>query len=189
MQGAFRPHLDLLRSLGAEAREVRHVSDLGGLQAVVLPGGESTTMRLLGEERGLFAALRSGMEAGLPVLGTCAGAILLATRVRDGHPVATGVLDIEVERNGFGRQRESFVSVGLGGARKRVFIRAPRIRQVGTAVEVLDRLEESGEVVAVGCGNLLAATYHPELVGDPWLHRRLLDLVGTGRGGDPSRSG
>ncbi len=183
LQGAYEAHQRMLRDQGAETRQVRTVSDLEAVVALVLPGGESTTMARLAAERGLDLAIRSRVEAGLPVLGTCAGAILMATEVEGPERLGLGLVPMRVERNAFGRQIDSFVTRRPVAAHDRVFIRAPRIREVGPGVEVLDRLETTGEIVAVAWGSALAATYHPELSGDPWLHRRLLGLVR----GDPDR--
>jgi 5'-phosphate synthase pdxT subunit len=180
LQGAFQAHLAVLRRLGVETQEVREARDLDGLAAVILPGGESTTMRLLGRERGLFPLLRSRIDSGMPVLGTCAGAILLAREVEGAETLETGVLDLQMLRNGFGSQRDSFVTSPPEARRRRVFIRAPRILHVGPGVEVLDALETNQEPVVVAAGNLTAATYHPELSGDPWLHERLVQQASLG---------
>lgn len=174
LQGAFAAHGRALRRLGAAVCEVRVASDLEGLDALVLPGGESTTMRQLGGERGLFPAIRARVAAGLPVLGTCAGAILLAREV-DGDPdFGMGLLDLGVTRNAYGSQLDSFVQASPPAPHPRVFIRAPRFTAVGPELEVLDRLEPGGEPVVVRQGRITACAYHPELTADPWLHARLL---------------
>lgn len=174
LQGGYAPHAAMLRDLGAAVREVRDPADLDGVAALVLPGGESTTIRKLGAERGLLPRIRDRVAAGMPLLGTCAGCILAAREV-EGHPgFGMGLLGVRVARNAYGTQRDSFVTAPPAARRRRVFIRAPKILAVDDGVEVLDRLEDSGEVVAVGGGGVTLATYHPELAGDPWLHRRLL---------------
>lgn len=181
LQGGFAPHRDLLAGLGAEAVEVRDAGDLEGLDAAVIPGGESTVLARLAAERGLDRGLKGLAARGAPLLGTCAGAILLAEAVEGGASVSTlGLLPVTVRRNAYGRQRASFVTRPPEAARHRVFIRAPRFASLGEGVEVLDRLEADGEPVAVRAGAVLAATYHPELAADPWLHQLLLDQVGVG---------
>jgi 5'-phosphate synthase pdxT subunit len=170
LQGAFREHARALRALGADVVEVRLPTDLDGLDGLVIPGGESTTITLLAESFGLDAALR---RFDRPVLGTCAGTIVLD---RDHY----GLVDVEVERNAYGRQVKSFEAdvelrddaVPLHG----VFIRAPRIREIGPGVEVLGELE--GEPVLVRDGRFLLATFHPELTDDLRVHDHFLEMVG-----------
>ncbi len=170
LQGGFDAHIRILRSLGAEVRLVRTVADLEGLDGLVMPGGESTTMTLGVEREGLAEPLRALVAAGTPVFGTCAGLIMLD---RD-H---LGVLDVRAERNAFGRQVHSFESdlEVLGAAVHAVFIRAPWVAEHGDAVEVLAAVD--GHPVAVRQGNLLAVSFHPELSGDAALHARFLDAV------------
>lgn len=169
LQGAFREHRRVLEALGAEVREVRLPPDLDGLDGLVLPGGESTTMMRVGELYGLGDAVRAFRG---PILGTCAGMIL----VDRAH---LGLADLVVERNAYGRQVASFeAEVELAGdARplRGVFIRAPRIRELGPEVEVLGRLD--GEPVLVRDGGLLLASFHPELTDDTRIHERFLELV------------
>lgn len=179
LQGDVREHLTLLRGLGAEARTVRTPSDLVGCRALVLPGGESTTMARLIEAFGLEAPLRAAIDAGVACLATCAGTILLARAIQDGLPgqLTLGVLDIAVRRNAYGGQRESFeadVQVpALGPDPVSVaFIRAPAIEAIGPEVEVLAR--HAGTPVAVRQGLHLALTFHPEITGDPRLHALFL---------------
>ena len=170
LQGGFALHADILRGLGAEVREVRTTADLEGLDGLVMPGGESTTMSLGIEREGLAEPLRDLVRAGTPVLGTCAGLIMLDRE----H---LGVLDVRAERNAFGRQIRSFeteLSID-GDAVKAIFIRAPWIAEAGDDVEVL--AEVDGHPVAVRQGRLMAVSFHPELAGDDVLHRRFLEVV------------
>ena len=172
VQGNFREHAQVLRRLGAEAVEVRKPEELEGLDALVVPGGESTTFMRLMRLYGLDEALRS-FEG--PVLGTCAGMIVLDRE----H---LGLMDIAVERNAYGRQVASFeADVQLEGEEPLtgVFIRAPRLRDAGEAVEVLGKLD--GEPVLLRQGRFLVASFHPELTDDTRVHERFLELVEEGR--------
>ena len=182
LQGAFAEHAAALEALGAHAVLVRDADALAGLDAVVLPGGESTTMSMLLDSSGLRAPLAERLADGLPVFGTCAGLILLARDVADGRPDQRGfaVLDVAVVRNGYGRQRDSFevaLDVPVIGPRPfpGVFIRAPRVSRTGTTVEVLARVD--GDAVLVRQGPILAAAFHPELAGDPRLHHLFLERI------------
>jgi 5'-phosphate synthase pdxT subunit len=184
LQGAFREHREVLDALGVGSVEVRRPEHLAGVDVLVLPGGESTTMTRLLDTSGLRAPLVNRLREGMPALGTCAGLILLATEVLDGRPdqVPLGVLDVTVRRNGYGRQRESFETglavTGLpGGPFCGVFIRAPVIERVGGDVEVL--AECGGTPVLVRCGTVWGATFHPELSGDLRVHQRFLQEVGA----------
>ena len=170
LQGGFEAHAKALRELGAEVREVRTPEDLDGIDGLVIPGGESTTIGLGVEREGLAQPLIDFIAGGKPVLGTCAGMIMLD---RD-H---LGVLDIEVRRNAFGRQLASFeTELSFEGAPlDAVFIRAPWVEDVGNGVEVL--AEVDGHPVAVRQGNVLAVAFHPELADDPKLHQWLVDRV------------
>jgi 5'-phosphate synthase pdxT subunit len=186
LQGDFREHLSLLASLGVAAIPVRLPSQLEQVSALVVPGGESTTISLLLESSGLLGPLRERLRLGLPTLGTCAGMILLAEEVLDGRPDqhCLGAIDISVRRNAFGRQRESFEADlavdGLRAPLHAVFIRAPVVERVGDGVEVLASvvLPDGGEKPVV-CrqGNVLVCSFHPELAGDPRLHEAFLGLV------------
>jgi 5'-phosphate synthase pdxT subunit len=170
LQGGFEAHARSLARLDVDAREVRTPSDLDGIDALIIPGGESTTIGLGVEREGLAEPLVSFARSGKPVLGTCAGMIMLDRE----H---LGVLDIGVRRNAFGRQLASFeteLELG-GGVVDAVFIRAPWVEDVGEEVEVL--AEVDGHPVAVRQGNILAVAFHPELSGDLTLHRWLLDRV------------
>lgn len=176
LQGDFEAHAAILSSLGARPREVRVPADLDGLDALVIPGGESTVMTLGITREGLAEPLRALAAAGTPVLGTCAGMIMLD---RD-H---LGVLDIRSQRNAFGRQLRSFEAdlelAGLdGGPVHAVFIRAPWVAEHGSGVQVLARVD--GHPVAVRQGNVLAVAFHPELSGETRLHELLLGMNGRG---------
>lgn len=186
LQGAVREHVAAIRDVGAEAVEVRLPRDLVDLDALILPGGESTTMRKLIDAYGLRQPILSMARAGAPMLGTCAGMILLANRIADGDEPVFSMLDVEVRRNGYGRQLDSFEAdlsvpslgdVPLHG----VFIRAPMVTAVGPAADVL-ATDPDGRPVAVRQGNVIATAFHPELTDDRRLHRLLLDLVGERAG-------
>jgi 5'-phosphate synthase pdxT subunit len=197
LQGDVREHVAALRDVGARPRLVKSGGDLQGLDGLILPGGESTTLSMLLESTGLFDALAERLAGGLPVFGTCAGLILLAREVLDGRADQRtfGALDVVVRRNGYGRQRQSFeadLGVGSGAAGDArplptVFIRAPRIVSVGDGVAVLAELD--GTPVLVRSGGVLASVFHPELTSDRRLHRyfaamcasdgvHVMDLVG-----------
>jgi 5'-phosphate synthase pdxT subunit len=179
LQGDVREHARVLERLGAVPREVRGRAALDGLDALVLPGGESTTMSMLLESSGLFEPLAERIAGGLPVLGTCAGMILLARELLDGRgdQRTFGAIDLVVRRNAFGRQVESFETDlpvhGLpGGPLHAVFIRAPFVERAGPAVEVL--ATTAGRPVLCRQGRVTAAAFHPELAGDARLHELLL---------------
>ena len=183
LQGGFRPHAETLGALGADVVEVRLPRDLEAVSALVLPGGESTTMSKLLVTSELFEPLAARLEAGLPALGTCAGMILLATEVLDGRPDQRwlGAIDLTVRRNAHGRQRDSFEApldiTGLrGGPFPGVFIRAPGIERVGNGVDVLAKLSD-GTPVAARQGRTMVCAFHPELSGDLRLHERFLSQI------------
>ncbi len=176
LQGDFEAHAKMVRALGAEPREVRTPAGLKGLDALIIPGGESTVMTLGIEREGLAEPLRQLVRKGTPVLGTCAGMIMLDRE----H---LGLLDVTTRRNAFGRQVRSFEAdldvVGIpGGPMHAVFIRAPWVAERGPEVEVLASVEE--HPVAIRQGNLLAVSFHPELSGDDRLHAMLLAMNGDG---------
>ena len=181
IQGDVEAHGRVLRRLEAEPVPVRREKDLDGLDALILPGGESTTISKGLTRLALYEPLRERIVGGLPVLGTCAGAILLS-REAENHPVPVlGVLDVTAVRNAYGTQVDSFADEvdpgtdhGLAGLRC-VFIRAPRLRDPGPSVEILARV--GGEPVLVRERRILAATFHPELTEEPRVHRLLLDLI------------
>jgi pyridoxal 5'-phosphate synthase pdxT subunit len=172
LQGDFQAHARALARVGSAPREVRRVAELEGLWGLVIPGGESTTLLNLMRDEPWFEALTSFHARGGALLGTCAGAILLAREVRAPHQPSLGLLDAAIERNAYGRQVDSFETrldvPALGGSLGAVFIRAPRFRELGPEVEVLARLE--GEPVLVRQGRVIAATFHPEIAGDDRLH-------------------
>ena len=174
LQGGYALHAQILRDLGAEVREVRTVGDLDGLDGLVMPGGESTTMTLGIEREGLADPLRDLVRSGTPVFGTCAGLIMLD---RD-H---LGLLDVKAERNAFGRQLHSFeTELDIeGDPVHAIFIRAPWVAEAGDDVEVL--AEVDGHPVAVRQGNMLAVSFHPELAGDGRLHERFLEQIRSRR--------
>jgi 5'-phosphate synthase pdxT subunit len=184
LQGDVREHLATLTALGAEAVSVRRPAELEAVDALVLPGGESTTMVKLARLFDLLEPLRARIKDGMPAFGTCAGMILLADRVVDGAPgqETIGGLDITVRRNAFGRQVDSFEEdlplAGLGEPVHAVFIRAPWVEETGSEVEVL--ATAAGHPVAVRQGRLLATSFHPEVETDGRIHRLFLDLVATG---------
>ena len=183
LQGAVAPHLAAIRAVGAEPVPVRLPRDLVDLDALILPGGESTTMRKLIDAYGLREPILSMARGGIPMLGTCAGMILLADRIDDGDEPVFSMLDIGVTRNGYGRQLDSFEAdldaPFLGGAPLHgVFIRAPMVTDVGAAAEVLAR-DPDGRPVAVRQGRVLATAFHPELTDDRRLHRLLAEMIET----------
>ena len=182
LQGATEPHLDALRAIGRDARAVLTPDDLAAVDALVLPGGESTTMSRLLDANRLRAPLQARLDAGLPAFGTCAGLILLATEVLDGRDDqgSFGALDLSVRRNAFGRQVASFeadLPIGAvgGPALHAVFIRAPWVERAGPDVEVLARVD--GHPVLVRQGPVLAASFHPELTDDRRLHELFVAMV------------
>jgi 5'-phosphate synthase pdxT subunit len=187
LQGDVREHLAALERVGAAGRAVRREAELDGLDGLVLPGGESTTMDKLMRAFGLRDPLRAALGAGLPAYGSCAGMILLADRVLDGPPdqETLGGIDMTVRRNAFGRQVASFegdveMAGVAGGPLHGVFIRAPWVEDVGPAVEVLARVEEgeaAGRIVAVRQGSLLATSFHPEMTGDGRVHELFVRIV------------
>jgi 5'-phosphate synthase pdxT subunit len=186
LQGDVREHLRVLAGLGVHAFGVRRPAELERADALVLPGGESTTIAKLAGIFELLDPLRERVAKGLPVLGTCAGMILLADRVRDGVPgqEVIGGLDVTVRRNAFGRQVDSFEEdlhvQGLDAPVHAVFIRAPWVEEVGDSVEVLARVEAgpaAGRIVAVRQGPLMATSFHPEVGGDPRIHELFVDGI------------
>ena len=181
LQGDFREHVVTLAALGIPAFEVRTLEQLDAADGLIIPGGESTTIARLLLAFGMRDPLRERIASGLPVWGTCAGAILLAERAPGLDRPTLGVLDITVERNAFGRQLDSFEADlaidGLeGGPFRGVFIRAPAISETGPGVEVLARLGD-GSIAACRDGVLLATTFHPELTGDVRLHAMFAAMV------------
>jgi 5'-phosphate synthase pdxT subunit len=179
LQGGFEAHLHALARAGADAREVRRVAQLADLRALIVPGGESTTLLNLMADEPWFDALRAFHGRFGSLFGTCAGAILLAREVRGPAQPSLGLLDAAAERNAYGRQVDSFETLldapALGGLVPGVFIRAPRLRDLGPGVDVL--ASRDGEPVLVRDGRVWAATFHPELTSDPRVHRAFVDSV------------
>ena len=185
MQGAFAEHVQALEAAGGRTRLVRTRDDLDGLDGIVLPGGESTTMTMLMERVGMLEPLREAIAAGMPTMATCAGMIVLAREVTDGMAgqEGLGLLDIGVRRNGYGRQVDSFEAPlhieGMNGKTfPGVFIRAPMVERTGD-VQVVASYNH--QPVAVRQGSILALAFHPELSGDLRLHRQFVQLAGDRR--------
>ena len=186
LQGDVREHLRVLTALGADATTVRRVGELERCHALVVPGGESTTMAKLARTFELFEPIQARIGAGMPVFGTCAGMIMLADHIKDGMAgqETFGGLDVTVRRNAFGRQVDSFETdldfVGLDDPVHAVFIRAPWVDEVGAGVRVLARVDggpSDDKVVAVQQEQLMAMSFHPEVDDDERVHRMFVDLV------------
>ncbi len=186
LQGDVREHRAMLERSGARTVAVRRPTELAGLDGIVLPGGESTTIDRLARTFGVFDPLRRAVREGLPAFGTCAGMIMLADHLENAHAgqQTLGGLDIVVRRNAFGRQVDSFEAdldvVGLDRRFHAVFIRAPWVEKVGAGVEVVARVaggEAAGRIVAVRQAHLLATSFHPEITGDHRMHALFVDMV------------
>lgn len=191
LQGDFREHVAMLEAIDAEksprvtAKQIRSIEDLDGIDALVIPGGESTTIGRLARIYGLIEPLREHIREGLPVLGTCAGMIFLASATTGADQPQLEVLDVVVQRNAFGRQVDSFEAdlpiAGVAEPIHAVFIRAPWIDKLGGDVEVLSTVEDptTGDerAVFVRQGNVLATSFHPELTGDTRIHEMLIDMT------------
>ena len=179
MQGDFAAHAAMLAGMGIEAAEVRAREDLAGCDGLILPGGESTTQLQFLQEEGLYDAIKKFAAEDKAIFGTCAGAILLATEVKNPLQESLGLLDMTVLRNGYGRQVHSDVVSGPSTLKKEpmemVFIRGPIFERVGPGVEVL--AEYAGKPALVQKGNILAAAFHPELTNDTTVHQRFLELA------------
>jgi len=181
LQGAFVEHIVMLHQLKVQALPVRLPKELNGLDGLVIPGGESTSIGKLMLDYNLVSEIRNLAENGLPIFGTCAGMILLADKTSDSEIKPLGLMDIKVRRNAFGRQRESFeteLSIPVVGEKPflGVFIRAPIIEQADSNVEIIARLAD-GTGVAARQGKILACAFHPELTSDLRFHRYFLDIV------------
>ena len=189
IQGDFAAHAAMLHSLGPETTEVRTIADLQQCDALILPGGESTTQLQFLQEEGLGEEIKKFAANNQPIFGTCAGAILLAARVNNPAQDSLGLLDMTILRNGYGRQLASDVSFGNSKLRSEpmemVFIRAPIIESVGPGVEVL--AEFAGKPSLVQKGNILASTFHPELTSDSTVHQHFLGLIKNGAAPAQSR--
>ncbi|MGB7859944.1 MAG: pyridoxal 5'-phosphate synthase glutaminase subunit PdxT [Acidimicrobiia bacterium] len=179
LQGDVREHLSILDSLGVQSFPTKKPEQLAELDALVIPGGESTTIGKMAVRFGLLEPLRNAIQEGKPVYGTCAGMIFLASAITDGDQPLIGSLDVVVKRNAFGRQNESFESEldidGLSDPFHAVFIRAPWIEKVGSEVAVLASIRD--HPVMVRQDTILATSFHPELTGDGRIHRMLLDMI------------
>ncbi|MFA5890944.1 MAG: pyridoxal 5'-phosphate synthase glutaminase subunit PdxT [Actinomycetota bacterium] len=178
LQGDFEAHCRILRKLGVHPVDVRTPAELDSVDALVIPGGESTTIRIVATASGMLEPLRARARSGLPIFGTCAGMIVCAREIVDGDPPILGIVDIAVRRNAYGRQVQSFESdleFAEAGTVRAVFIRAPRIESVGPGVEVL--ASHGAEPVAVRQGRVLLVAFHPELTGDERVHRVFLDSI------------
>jgi len=199
VQGAFREHLDALAAIGVEGVTVRLPEDLEGVSALIIPGGESTTMRKLIDRWKLREPIMRLAESGAPLFGTCAGMIVLSREIAGGEEPVLPLLDVTVERNAFGRQLESFeaelpVPVLGDVPVHAVFIRAPVIERTGPGVDVLARLDD-GRIVAVRDHNVIATSFHPELAGETRFHRLVATMAaehehpgeGAGRRPHPTR--
>jgi 5'-phosphate synthase pdxT subunit len=182
LQGDVREHVQILKALDCNVIEVRTAKDLEAVDALVLPGGESTTIFKLAVIFGMLEPLRNAIKAGLPVLGTCAGMILLSSEILDpaSDQQPFGGLDISVRRNAFGNQNDSFETElqvsGVEGLVKAAFIRAPIVERVGEGVEVISNLP-SGQIVGVRQAKIIAISFHPEMYGDPRIHKLLIDSI------------
>lgn len=181
LQGDFEEHIASLRRLGADTREVRTEAQLAAVDSLIVPGGESTSMAKLMDIYDLREPLIAFARSGKPVWGTCAGLILLANRLQEHRPQPLGLMETVVERNGFGRQVDSFETdlhiTGIDGPPYRaVFIRAPKIVEAGPAVEILAALED-GTIVAAREGNLMVTAFHPELTTDDRVHGLFLSMT------------
>jgi len=181
LQGDFREHLAMVSRLGVDNIAVRSAGELKGLNGLIIPGGESTTALILMHNFGLIEPIRKLVKNGMPIMGTCAGAIQLAREVLNHHMETLGLMDITVRRNAFGHQLNSFetdipISILPEGPYHAIFIRAPIIERVGPGIEVLAKLPD-GKAIAVKEGNLVALAFHPELTLDTRLHEYFLTMV------------
>jgi 5'-phosphate synthase pdxT subunit len=186
LQGAFAEHVAALRAIGAEPVEVRLPADLNGLGGLILPGGESTTMRNLIDRWALRQPILDFAATGAPIFGTCAGMIILSREIAGGEAPVLPLLDVLVHRNAFGRQLDSFeteiAAPDLGEAPVHaVFIRAPVIERIGPGVEVMAQLPD-GRIVAVREGSVIATSFHPELAGETRFHQLVVDIATTRAG-------
>jgi 5'-phosphate synthase pdxT subunit len=183
LQGAFGLHVKALERLGIDAIEVRSLENFDASEALIIPGGESTTMSFLLESSGIFDSLRERSAEGMPILGTCAGMILLSSKITDGRSdqKPLNLMGIEIRRNGYGRQIDSFESdlsiEGFDGSFRGIFIRAPLVEAVSEEVEVL--AEVNGRPVMCRQGSIIATSFHPELADDDRIHAEFLEMVSS----------
>ena len=192
LQGAFREHVAALRRIGARAVEIRQRRHIGGIDALIIPGGESTTIGKLLADWDMLDPLKTRLQSGMPVYGSCAGLILLCKTIEDSDQPRLGVLNAKVRRNAFGRQTDSFEAKlavpEIGGVPfHAVFIRAPVITEVGPGVRVLAEID--GQAVAVRENNILATSFHPELTRDLRLHRYFTGMCDAGANRDLTGTG
>jgi len=181
LQGAFAEHIAILKTLGVDTVEARLPEELDGIDGLIIPGGESTTITKLMLNYELADKIKKLGQKGLPIMGTCAGMIMLALKVDKNNRLPTGIMDIAVKRNAFGRQVDSFeIDLGIPAIGDEpyhaIFIRAPKIEHAGPNVDILAKLPD-GTIVAVKEGNLMALAFHPELTDDNRLHQYFLDIV------------
>jgi len=181
LQGAFEKHREMLSRCGVRATIVRREDELAQVDALIIPGGESTTVNTLFDRTGLADPIKRRAQEGMPVYGTCMGMIVMARSIHGLDQPSLGLLDIEVERNAFGRQVDSFeadldIPALVGGPLRGVFIRSPIVRSVGPGCEALCRFED--RIVMVRQGRLLGTAFHPELTPDRRIHELFLDMVG-----------
>ncbi|MEF3309032.1 pyridoxal 5'-phosphate synthase glutaminase subunit PdxT [Paenibacillus sp. GYB004] len=179
LQGAVAEHIKMIEAAGAEGVPVKKTSQLAELDGIIIPGGESTTIGKLMRDYGFIEEVRSFSKQGKPIFGTCAGLILLADEIVGQEQAHLQLMDMKVQRNAFGRQRESFETElavkGVDDKVRAVFIRAPLIREIGDRVDVLS--EHNGEIVAARQDHLLAVSFHPELTDDYRMHQYFIDMV------------
>ncbi len=181
LQGAFKLHVKALEQFGVEAIEVRNLENFNSVEALIIPGGESTTMSFLLESTGMFEAIKESSAEGMPILGTCAGMILLSSKITDGRSDQNplGLVNIETRRNGYGRQIDSFESdlsiKGFDRSFRGIFIRAPLVEKVGSEVEVL--AEVNNRPVMCKQGSVLVTSFHPELADDIRIHTEFLEML------------
>tara|TARA_Y100000590_G_scaffold220686_1_gene249721 strand:- start:5447 stop:6031 length:585 start_codon:yes stop_codon:yes gene_type:complete len=181
LQGDFREHANVLRTTGCEAKEIRLPEQLDSIDGLIIPGGESTTIVQLMDSFGFINRVKQLARGGMPIWGTCAGMIVLAGKLMGDRPEPLGLIDIEVERNAFGRQIDSFetmISVPVLGSEpfKGVFIRAPIITLIGSGVEIIATIDNQ-QVVAAKQNNILVTSFHPELTDDPRFHEYFSTMI------------
>jgi len=192
LQGDFIEHIKVIQKLGAQTVSVRQPEQLEGLDGLIIPGGESTTILKLMHSYNLFQSIKELAESNLPIMGTCAGMVLLAKKVSNPDMNTLSLMDIEVRRNAFGRQLDSFetkIAIPLLGDElfPAVFIRAPLIEKAGADVDIIGRLPDNS-IVATRQGNILALSFHPELSDDSRIHRYFIDLITIHKAGDRKKA-
>lgn len=190
LQGAVSEHIEMLQKAGAQAVAVKQVSQLAELDGLVIPGGESTTIGKMMDKYGFKAAIKDFSAQKKPIFGTCAGMIVLANRINGTEDCHLGLMDVKVERNAFGRQKESFEAAlpmkGVADDFPAVFIRAPYVMEVGSGVEILSTVED--KIVAARQDHLLVSAFHPELTDDERMHAYFLQMVKESQKSEPAQS-